>query len=183
MYIYFVDASGILSRSIELPIVPGMGIQMPSDCVGLDVELSIAEPCYVWCWVDGKPVQIEDHRGSYYSIQDGSQVDYLELGPLPDSLTALARPSQFYVWVNSEWQLDAAAQTEALRVQVLQARDQKLRDAATRIEPLQDAVDLDDASAGEVALLKKWKQYRVALNRIQEQTSFPENTEWPATPV
>jgi Caudovirales tail fibre assembly protein. len=62
-------------------------------------------------------------------------------------------------------------------------RDQLLRSAATRIAPLQDAVDLGgDASDGDVASLKQWKQYRVALNRIEQQTGFPVTVDWPTAP-
>lgn len=65
---------------------------------------------------------------------------------------------------------------------VLASRDQLLRDAALRIAPLQDAVDLDEATDAEIALLKKWKQYRVALNRIQDQAGYPAEITWPAAP-
>jgi len=49
------------------------------------------------------------------------------------------------------------------------SRDDLLRTAATRIAPLQDVVDLGDATDSDVARLKRWKQYRVALNRIEQQ--------------
>lgn len=54
--------------------------------------------------------------------------------------------------------------------------------ADTRIAPLQDAVDLDDASAQEVAALKAWKQYRVALSRVAGQPGYPDAVEWPVAP-
>ncbi|VVP17308.1 hypothetical protein PS870_03627 [Pseudomonas fluorescens] len=56
------------------------------------------------------------------------------------------------------------------------------RGAGIRIAPLQDAVDLGDASDGDVASLKLWKQYRVALNRIEQQTGFPVTVDWPVAP-
>ncbi|WP_326902802.1 tail fiber assembly protein [Kosakonia cowanii] len=49
--------------------------------------------------------------------------------------------------------------------------------ATNSIDPLQDAVDLDEATEAEVALLKAWKQYRVAINRINANT--PERISWP----
>ena len=58
-----------------------------------------------------------------------------------------------------------------------------LEEAALRIAPLQDAVDIDEATEYEVARLKDWKKYRVALNRIQEQPNYPKIIEWPASPV
>lgn len=53
-------------------------------------------------------------------------------------------------------------------------------DVATRaINPLQDAVDLEDATTAEVALLKKLKQYRSAVNRIDLTLKAPS---WPDQP-
>ncbi|HBN7280831.1 TPA: tail fiber assembly protein [Escherichia coli] len=51
--------------------------------------------------------------------------------------------------------------------------------AAREIAPLQDAVDLEDATNEEVSKLKEWRQYRVALNRI-DLSSAPA-IEWPKT--
>jgi hypothetical protein len=61
-------------------------------------------------------------------------------------------------------------------------RDRLINSATTRINPLQDAVDLEEASSEEVALLKKWKQYRVAVNRVAEQEGFPAEITWPSEP-
>jgi hypothetical protein len=58
-------------------------------------------------------------------------------------------------------------------------RDVLMTQAGLAIAPLQDAVDLGDATAGETAQLTKWKQYRVAVNRINLALANPE---WPATP-
>lgn len=58
-------------------------------------------------------------------------------------------------------------------------RDDLLAQAAIAIAPLQDAVDLDDATAAETALLTKWKQYRVAVNRIVLTLTDPF---WPSQP-
>lgn len=61
-------------------------------------------------------------------------------------------------------------------------RDSLLAFATLRIAPLQDAVDLDEATVAEIAALKAWKQYRVALNRIQLQPGFPGAIDWPVAP-
>lgn len=61
-------------------------------------------------------------------------------------------------------------------------RDELLAEAALRIAPLQDAVDLGEATDGEQAALAAWKQYRVALNRIEQQDGFPANINWPSAP-
>ncbi|MFW3895274.1 tail fiber assembly protein [Pseudomonas bharatica] len=61
------------------------------------------------------------------------------------------------------------------------ARRRAIADAA--IAPLQDAVDLDEATEAEAALLKEWKRYRVALNRLPEQPGYPNSIDWPAPPA
>lgn len=62
-------------------------------------------------------------------------------------------------------------------------RDRLLALAAIRIAPLQDAIDEDVATVGEVAILKLWKQYRIALNRIEQQAGYPADIDWPRSPV
>lgn len=52
--------------------------------------------------------------------------------------------------------------------------------ATLAIAPLQDAVDLEDATTAEIALLKKWRQYRVAVNRIDLTVPDPV---WPTSPA
>ncbi|WP_411382799.1 tail fiber assembly protein [Pseudomonas sp. L7] len=66
------------------------------------------------------------------------------------------------------------AQEEAGRLRAI-------ADAA--IAPLQDAVDLEDATEAETALLKEWKRYRVALNRLPDQPGYPQTIDWPAPPA
>lgn len=58
-------------------------------------------------------------------------------------------------------------------------RDQLFAAATLAIGPLQDATDLDDATADETALLKQWKQFRVAVNRIDLTVVSPS---WPSEP-
>lgn len=55
-----------------------------------------------------------------------------------------------------------------------------LSEANDSIAPLQDAVDLNIATDEEIAALKKWKQYRVLLNRVD--TSSAPDIIWPEKP-
>lgn len=71
---------------------------------------------------------------------------------------------------------------EQLAAAALMKRDRLLRDAATRIAPLQDAVDLGVATEEEDAKLLAWKRYRVALNRIDQQPGYPSDVVWPDRP-
>lgn len=58
-------------------------------------------------------------------------------------------------------------------------RDGLLGIATLAIAPLQDAIDLGEATDNEVAMLKKWKQYRVAVNRMNLTILNPG---WPSQP-
>ncbi|WHS58610.1 tail fiber assembly protein [Pseudomonas sp. G2-4] len=71
---------------------------------------------------------------------------------------------------------------DELRASALVQRDQMLAVATTRMAPLQDAADLGIATDIELAALLEWKQYRVALNRIQMEAGFPTSFDWPTQP-
>lgn len=82
------------------------------------------------------------------------------------------------VWV------DAPKPSRAQLIEI--AADEKntcMQKATNAIAPLQDAVDLSDATSNEQALLTSWKQYRVALNRIETQATYPETIDWPVAPA
>ena len=52
--------------------------------------------------------------------------------------------------------------------------------AGVAVTDLQDKIDLDDATDADVAMLKAWKQYRVALNRVDLTLIDPV---WPSAPA
>jgi hypothetical protein len=78
----------------------------------------------------------------------------------------------------SEYVPPAPSPAEVLATNMA-TRDALLAQAAIAIAPLQDAVDLDEATAAETALLKLWKQYRVAVNRVDLTQASPA---WPTAP-
>lgn len=55
--------------------------------------------------------------------------------------------------------------------------------ADSAIDPLQDAVDLEEATEAEAAKLKAWKKYRIALIRVPDQPGYPDTIDWPAPPA
>ncbi len=71
---------------------------------------------------------------------------------------------------------------EELVIKANSKRDGLLALATLRINPLQDAVDLGDASDADASLLKLWKQYRVAVNRVSSQVGYPGEIDWPNQP-
>jgi hypothetical protein len=73
----------------------------------------------------------------------------------------------------------ALSKTEELAL--AEAKRASLMAAATvAINPLQDAVDLGEATSEEETQLKSLKQYRVTLNRLDLSTA--PNVKWPAEP-
>ncbi|PAA08974.1 hypothetical protein CJU78_09455 [Pseudomonas fragi] len=71
---------------------------------------------------------------------------------------------------------------EQVKAATLGMRDELLGVATRRIAPLQDAIDLGEDTPADVENLKLWKQYRVALSRIDQQPGFPGTVAWPAAP-
>lgn len=64
------------------------------------------------------------------------------------------------------------------------ARYLELRQMADfKAGPLQDAVDLAEATPQEEAQLLAWKRYRVALNRVPQQAGYPGTIDWPPEPA
>jgi len=65
-----------------------------------------------------------------------------------------------------------------------QAEIARLRAVADyAVAPLQDAVDVDEATETDVAALKAWKKYRVALKRVPDQAGYPGSIDWPEVPA
>lgn len=72
---------------------------------------------------------------------------------------------------------------EVVGARNVEKRGVLLRAAADEIAPLQDAVDLDLATAEEATRLRAWKVYRVALNRLENQEGYPLLVDWPELPA
>ncbi|MEG6508612.1 tail fiber assembly protein [Methyloligella sp. 2.7D] len=65
----------------------------------------------------GEWVQVEDHRGeTVFDTATGAESEVTSLGPLPEGVTPIERPSPFHVWNEGEgaWQEDADAKQAAL---------------------------------------------------------------------
>ncbi|HCN45039.1 MAG TPA: hypothetical protein DIT18_04750 [Pseudomonas sp.] len=116
--------------------------------------------------------------GDLYPADGPVQLPGLELGGAQASTPGVIDWSQV---ITAEMKVAAAAEQHLARVLADTAERRAAADAA--IAPLQDAVDLDDATEAEAELLKDWKRYRVALNRLPEQVGYPTEIDWPAPPA
>lgn len=112
-----------------------------------------------------------------------SEVEMSELCH-PDIVWMACPPDTVVGWVVSGEALSPppGPTKDQIAAENLAVRDDLLRAAGLRIAPLQDAVDLGEATDDETASLKLWKQYRVQLNRIESQAGWPENVAWPESP-
>lgn len=56
---------------------------------------------------DGKAwLLVDDCRGAAYEVETGIEVDWQELGPLPEHLSSEPRPSASHRWLQAAWVLD-----------------------------------------------------------------------------
>ncbi|EPB4368031.1 tail fiber assembly protein [Citrobacter freundii] len=125
---------------------------------------------------------VEDHRGKIvYSIHSGEATTINQLGALPDDVVSIAPEGHFMKWDGRKWVHDTESEKMALITQATQQKESLLAMAASKIAPLQDAVDLDIATEAEAALLLSWKKYRVLVNRVDTNQTAVIN--WPDRPV
>lgn len=106
------------------------------------------------------------------------QLPGLDVGDRQAAIAGLIDWSQI---ITAEAKAQAAA--EQLLAAVVADLAQRRAAADAAIAPLQDAVDIDEATTDEEARLKLWKKYRVALSRVPEQEGYPNEIDWPASPA
>lgn len=125
----------------------------------------------------------EDRRGTIvYKKTNGDSEQHSALGPIPAEYTDKPWPGEFYVWQRDDWEIDSEAEAIAAIVRASDERDRRLTVAAIRIAPLQDAVDRGKATPAKIALLDKWKDYRIDVGDISEQEGYPKSINWPVEP-
>ncbi|EBQ5839431.1 tail fiber assembly protein [Salmonella enterica subsp. enterica serovar Brandenburg] len=121
----------------------------------------------------------EDHRGeTVYDTTTGNQVYISEPGPLPENVTSVSPDGEYQKWDGKAWVKDEAAEKAAQLRQAEETKSRLLQIASEKIAPLQDAVDLDEATDKEKASLLAWRKYRVLVNRVDTL-----NPDWPEQPV
>lgn len=132
MTIYITDQAGVLNGPVELPVIPGVGAQVPSNAIELPALLAEPDAGYVWAMVEGRPQQLPDNRGTVYSTTTGEATQYEQLGALPAGLTVEPRPSADHRWNGQAWIFDAelAATNREVLAGNLGARIDSAADAA-----------------------------------------------------
>lgn len=100
--IYLLDAVGLLNGPVDLPVIPGLGRQLPGNAIELPDVLPDPAPGNVWALVDGQPQQLADHRGTLYRTDTGGAVEHRLLGPIPMGMTTEPRPTVNHIWSETE---------------------------------------------------------------------------------
>ncbi|WP_454843237.1 tail fiber assembly protein [Rahnella aceris] len=121
---------------------------------------------------------VYDDAGSWpddgIAVTDVVYREYQTLPP-PEGKMRIAGADGLPVWA------DIPAPThEELKADAVATLSGLMTKANLAIAPLQDAVDIEDATDDEIAKLKDWKKYRVALNRLN--LSLVPDIDWPQLP-
>ncbi|MBW5870313.1 tail fiber assembly protein [Yersinia enterocolitica] len=123
----------------------------------------------------------EDYRGAEaYNTQTGYSRPVITLGPLPEGFTSLAPTSQFDCWDGSQWVKDENAEKKHHLAEAEQEKRHLLNEANTKIQILQDSIELGLGTESTEAKLLAWRRYRVLLDRLDISTA--PNIMWLAKP-
>jgi len=118
-------------------------------------------------------------------LDDGCDVADYFTPQLVESLVNVSsqnpQPSAGWVYDANGFSIpvQAAMTADQIKGTNTRARDDLLNAAGLSIDPLQDAVDLGIATSDEAAQLTVWKQYRVAVGRVDLSVANPV---WPSPP-
>ena len=134
----------------EIP--PGMLARRLPDDSGWEL---VSDTLGVWYDASGQPVRID-------SLD--ADVSTLTRDVPPDSTSML---------VNGTWVPDPAKVAAAAKATADAAVTSGMAEAARQIAVLQDAVELDIATAAEAAAHTAWRKYRVLLSRVQSDPAYP----------
>ncbi|MGG5150452.1 tail fiber assembly protein [Alcaligenes aquatilis] len=89
-------------------------------------------------------------------------------------------PQAGWLFDGHEFSLPSGPSTDRVLLTNTATRDALMRHATVAMAPLQDAVDLDDATSGEILQLEAWKRYRALVNRVDLAHPAPK---WPEVPM
>lgn len=128
------------------------------------------ENCFIAVGADGFISTWSDNP-NFLTLSEGVSIYEIRPEALPEDVS-----DHPYSYENGEF---VKLVQPAIEV-AAQQKSTLLSHAAAAIAPLQDAVDVDDATDEELASLKAWKKYRVALNRLD--LSAAPDIDWPAVP-
>ncbi|WP_109866195.1 tail fiber assembly protein [Escherichia coli] len=167
-----------LSSSVEY-LPSGLGIPANSciDAPGENKEdFAICRTADLNAWE-----YVADHRGeTVYSTKTGQVVSISLPGNYPPETTLYPPLTPYDKWNGERWVTDKAAKAAAEIAKANTTKTALIKNATAKIDPLQDAVDLDMATDEEKSRYDAWRKYRVLLTRVD--TSLAPDIPWPEPP-
>ncbi|HBL5002394.1 TPA: tail fiber assembly protein [Enterobacter cloacae] len=167
-----------LSSSVEYLLV-GVGIPGNS-CIDTPGEAkkgsAICRTADLTAWE-----YLADHRGeTVWNIRTGAEQQITVPGDYPADTTIYPPSTPYDKWNGERWVTDEAAKAAAVIAEATATKEALIKSAAAKIDPLQDAVDLDMATDEEKSRYDAWRKYRVLLTRVD--TSLAPDINWPNPP-
>src|SRR5690606_28386362 len=170
---YMPQSSGELIGPLQIPVVPGHGLVVPTGAIELP-ELPPARTGCVWALRDGAAVELADHRGAYYRTDTGARVEHKGLGELPDGLATEPRPSPYHDYVDGGWVVNEAKKQAGEQTAERAWRDQQI----AAVEWLRNR-HRDQLEIGAPTTLTAG-QYQELLQYMQDLRDWPQSAEFPA---
>lgn len=122
-----------------------------------------------------------DHRGeTVWNVKTGEAQQITVLGDYPADTTIYPPSTPYDKWNGERWLTDEAVKAAADIAEATATKTALIKGAAEKIEPLQDAVELDMATEEEKSSYDAWRKYRVLLTRVD--TSLAPDIDWPEPP-
>ena len=159
----------VLEDGIPLPVLY-FEDETGQDWYKLRDEKWQGESCFIAVGADGF-ISTWAVNPNFLTLSEGVSIYEISREALPEDVS-----DHPYSYANGEFLKFVQPAIEV----AAQQKNTLLSQAAAAIAPLQDAVDVDDATDEELASLKAWKKYRVALNRLD--LSAAPDIDWPAVP-
>jgi hypothetical protein len=159
----------VLEEGISLPVLY-FEDETGQDWYKLRDEKWQGESCFIAVGADGF-ISTWAVNPNFLTLSEGVSIYEISPEALPEDVSDLP-----YRYENGEFVKFVQPAIEV----AAQQKSTLLSQAAAAIAPLQDAVDVDDATDEELASLKAWKKFRVTLNRL-DLAAAPD-IDWPAVP-
>ncbi|EAV3291839.1 tail fiber assembly protein [Salmonella enterica] len=124
---------------------------------------------------------LADHRGeTVWNVKTGAEQQITVPGDYPADTTIYPPSTPYDKWNGERWVTDEAVKAAADNAEAAATKAARIKSAAAKIEPLQDAVDLGMATDKEKSLYDAWRKFRVLLTRVD--TSLAPDINWPDPP-
>ncbi|RKT99779.1 phage tail protein [Burkholderia sp. Nafp2/4-1b] len=136
-------------------------------------------------WQDGKWTMQPDYRGvRLYRTDTGEPGEITVAGVSPEDagLTEVPRPSDEYVWRDGAWVVDEAIVAERVRAAAMSDFYARMEQARQRNLGKMDARAAGLLTDVDEAMFDAWAAYQVALVRVVDLPSFPNDIVWPDEP-